>query len=264
MFFLDIINGIRTFFHNLFSKFSFDNLFVLLSGVVFGFILCFLIYFVLVLASLKKEEKKVAIQSEKIDLAKVERIIRSAKNQFLLESSNKTTGEKLKDLKDISWNLINAIAKEYFPESKYPIFELSIDEIMRLNHYITNRIDSMFKGPVLRPIKKVKVSYIIKLLDFKKKIDENKAVKAVNKLNKPWAITRSIINIFNPSYWFKKLVNSTVVPYMTNKMCGIVIDVVGDETNKVYSKAVFNEEKNLELDIEKQIRELENLQEEEK
>ena len=47
-------------------------------------------------------------------------------------------------------------------------------------------------------------------------------------------------------------------------MCGIVIDVVGDETNKVYSKAVFNEEKNLELDIEKQIRELENLQEEEK
>lgn len=260
---LNIIEGIRAFFRNLFSKFSFDNLFVLIFGIIFGFILCFLIYITFVLASLKKEEKKIVIQSEKIDLEKIERLIKSAKNQFLIESTAKTTAEKLNDVKDISWNLINQIAKEYFPNSNYPIYELSIDEIMMLNHYITNRIDSLFKGPILRPFKKLRIAYILKILDVKKKIDENKAVKAANKINKPWKITWTVLNIFNPVYWVKKLMISTTVVTITNKICGLVIEVVGTETNKVYSKSVFNVEKNTEIDIEKSILELEKLQEEE-
>src|SRR5690606_36398769 len=83
--YLNIVEGIRAFFRNLFSKFSLDNLAILIFGIIFGFILCFLIYLGFVLASLKKEEKKIIIQTDKIDLEKVERLIKSAKNQFLID-----------------------------------------------------------------------------------------------------------------------------------------------------------------------------------
>src|SRR5690554_5776831 len=261
--YLNIVEGIRAFFRNLFSKFSLDNLAILIFGIIFGFILCFLIYLGFVLASLKKEEKKIIIQSDKIDLEKVERLIKSAKNQFLIESATKTTTEKINDVKEISWELINAIAKEYFPDSKYPIYELSIDELMMLNHYITNRVDSLFKGPVLKPFKKLRIAYILKILDMKKKIDENKAVKAATKLNKPWKIALSVLNVFNPAYWVKKLMISTTLVAVTNKIGSLVIEVVGDETNKVYSKSVFNEERSANIEVEKSIMELENLQVEE-
>ncbi|MCK9471214.1 MAG: hypothetical protein WC006_07035 [Bacilli bacterium] len=261
--YLGIIEAIRTFFRNLFSKFQFDNLIVLIFGIVFGFLLCFLIYFTFVIASLKKEEKKVEVNKENISMERIERLIKSAKNQYLVDSATKSTAEKINDVKEISWELINAIAKEYFPDSKYPIYELSIDELMMLNHYITNRVDSLFKGPVLKPFKKLRIAYILKILDMKKKIDENKAVKAATKLNKPWKIALSVLNVFNPAYWVKKLMISTTLVAVTNKIGSLVIEVVGDETNKVYSKSVFNEERSANIEVEKSIMELENLQVEE-
>lgn len=261
--FLDIIKTIRDFFTSLFSKFSLDSLIILLIGVVFGFVLCFLIYLVFVVASLKKEENKITINRDNISMDKIDRLIRSAKNQFLLDSSSKKTADKITDIKNISWALIHDIAKEYFPDSEYPIYELSVDELMVLNHYITNRVDSIFRGPILKPLKKVRIAYIFKIIDVKKKIDENKAVKSAAKLNKSWKVFRTVKNLFNPVYWVNKLMINTTVVVATNKIGGMVIEVVGEETNKVYSKSVFNEEKIINTEFEKDIMELEKLQEEE-
>lgn len=256
---LDIIRAIRDFFSNLFGKLSFDNLLILLSGIVIGFILCFLIYLVIVVSSFRKEEKDLMVPEIEVDNEKIERLIRSAKNQFLEESASASTGQKLNDLKEISWNLIHDIAQVYFPESKYPIYELSIDELMTLIHYITDRVDSLFKGPILKPLKRIRISYILKIIDTKKKIDENKAVKTASKLKTPWKATISVLNMFNPVYWVRKLMISTTLVAVTNKIFGIVIDVVGEETNKVYSKSVFNIERNTHLEIEKEILELEQM-----
>lgn len=256
---LDIIRAIRDFFSNLFGKLSFDNLLILLSGIVIGFILCFLIYLVIVVSSFRKEEKDLMVPEIEVDNEKIERLIRSAKNQFLEESASASTGQKLNDLKEISWNLIHDIAQVYFPESKYPIYELSIDELMTLIHYITDRVDSLFKGPILKPLKRIRISYILKIIDTKKKIDENKAVKTASKLKTPWKAAISVLNMFNPVYWVRKLMISTTLVAVTNKIFGIVIDVVGEETNKVYSKSVFNIERNTHLEIEKEILELEQM-----
>lgn len=256
---LDLFRAIRDFFAGLFEKFSLSNLLILLSGIVLGFILCFLIYLVILISSFRKSEKEFISKEIKVDDEKVERLIRSAKNQFLEESASESMGKKINDVKEICWNLIHDIAKVYFPESNYPIYELSIDELMTLMHYITDRINSLFKGPILKPLKKVRISYILKIIDTKKKIDENKAVKTVSKLKTPWKATMSVLNIFNPVYWVKKLMISTTLVAVTNRICGIIIDVVGEETNKVYSKSVFNAERKTNLEIEKQILELEQM-----
>lgn len=260
---LSIITEIRNFFYNLFSKFSLDNLVVLIFGIVFGFLLCFLIYIVFVFTSLKKEETRISLDSNTVDIAKIERLIRSAKNQYVEESAYKTTGQKLNDMRLISWELINDIAREYYPNSNYPIYELSVDEIIILVHYITNRIDSLFKGPVLKQFKKVRISYILRILDLKKKFDENKAVKTASKMKKPWKAVFSVLNIFNPVYWVKKLMISTTIVAATNKLGATIIEVVGEETNNIYSKSVFNEEIRATTDIEKTIMEFEKMNMEE-
>lgn len=261
--YLDLFRNIKDFFSGLFGKLSFDNLMILIFGIVFGFILCFCIYMIFVFTSLKTEEKRVIKNSASVDFEKIDRLIRSAKNQFIEDSANKNTGQKLTDIKDISWNLINDIAREYFPDSAYPIYELSLDELMVLNHYITNRIDSLFKGPVLKPFKKVRIAYILKIIDMKKKIDENKAMKTANRLKTPWKAALTVLNIFNPVFWVKKLMISTTLIAVTNKIGVTIIEVVGEETNKVYSKSVFNVEKNTNTEIEKTIMELEQMVNEE-
>jgi hypothetical protein len=80
---LDLVRAVRDFFSDLFGKFSLENLLILLSGVVIGFILCFLIYLVIVVSSFKKDEKNLIVSEILVDNEKIERLIRSAKNQFL-------------------------------------------------------------------------------------------------------------------------------------------------------------------------------------
>jgi hypothetical protein len=256
---LNIVRLVRDFFSDLFGKLSFENLLILLSGIIIGFVLCFLIYLLIVVTSFKKEEKRISVPEVKVEDERIQRLIRSAKIEFMEEASSTTTGQKLNELKNICWNLIHDIARVYFPDSKYPIYELSIDELMTLIHYITDRVDSLFKGPILRPLKKIRISYILKVIDTKRKIDENKAVKTASKLRTPWKVTKTVLNIFNPVYWVRKLMISTTLVAVTNKICGIIIDVVGEETNNVYSKSVFNVERMTNLEIEREILELEQM-----
>lgn len=262
---MSLLRKLKEFFTNLFSKFSFENLLTLFFGIVIGFLICLMIYLVFVFVSMKKGEKKYQAQKQEIDDERIARLIRSARNLFLEEYASESLGQKINAVKIISWNLINDIAKTYYPKSSYPIYELSLDELIVLNHYITDRVDTIFKGPVLSPLKKVKIANILKLFEIKKKIDDSVAVKTVNKLKVPKILeaTLAVLNIFNPAYWVKKLMVNTTIFAASNKICTTIIDVVGEETNKVYSKNVFNREKMTNLEIEQSILELESMVEKE-
>jgi hypothetical protein len=257
--FLSIFDDIKKLISQLLSKFSWGNVLIFITGIAFGFVVCAFIYIVIVLTSLKKNEKEAKMQTVEIEDEELKRILRSARNQYYEESSNLPINQKITDLRDISWRLIHDIAKLYYPNSDYPIYELSIDEILILNHYITNRVDSLFKGRILKSFKKVKISQVLKLIDLKKKIDENKVVKAVKKAKVPaiYKATMTVLNVFNPYYWVKKLMINTTLSIGTNKIASTIIDIVGEETIKVYSKSVFNKEKAIESDVEKTIMELE-------
>ncbi|MFA5542397.1 MAG: hypothetical protein WDA47_01350 [Bacilli bacterium] len=256
---LNIFDDIRDLIISLLEKFSWGSVAVLFAGVALGFVMCFFIYLVIVLSSLKKNEIAVHTSKIEIESEEVKRVIKSAVNRYVEESSNLPINQKIADIKDISWGLINDIAKMYYPDSAYPIYELSIDEFMELNHYITNRVDTLFKGRIMRTFKKIKVSQILKILDLKRKMDESKAVKVAKKAHVPgfFKATMSVLNVFNPGYWVKKLMINTTLSIGTNKIAKTVIDIVGEETSKVYSKSVFNKELLIDSDVEKTISELE-------
>lgn len=256
---LNIFTDIKEFMNELLSKFSWGSVVILFTGIIIGFLICAMIYLVIVLVSLRKNDAYLHLSDAQIEDEEIKRIIRNARNQYYEQSAYLNTAQKISEVKEISWQLMNDIAKKYYPNSSYPLYELSIDELMKLNHYITNRVDQLFKGKVLKGFKKVRISQILKILELKKKIDDNKVVKAANKVKIPGIMkaTFSVLNVFNPAYWVKKLMINTTLSIGTNKLASLIIDIVGEETTKVYSKSVFNEEKVIESDVEKTIIELE-------
>jgi len=236
--------NILTFFEEMIESFKINPLLSLMPffvGIVFGFMLCLLIYALVVVKSLKKTDKLASNSVLNVDDEIIKEQIISAKNVYNEDSTYKSTNQKIICLRDTCWDLMNDIAKTYYPDSKYPLYELSIDEVIILSNYITNRIDNLFEGVILKKIKNVKISTILKIVDMKKKIDQNKIVKAANKTKLPKGIkiTMTILNSLNPVYWVKKVMIDGTFNLIVNKIALTIIEVVGEETANVYSKNVF-------------------------
>lgn len=211
------------------------------TGIICGFLLCLVIYLVIVVKSLKKAEKKASNVVLDIDNNVIKEQVESAKNLYIEESSFKTTSQKIVCLRDVCWELMNDIAKTFYPESKYPLYELSIEEIILLSNYILDRIEGLFDGVIAKKLKTIKISYVLKIIDMKKKYDQNKLIKAANKyqVSKGVKITMNILNVFNPAYWVKKIMIDGTVNIGIKKIALTIIDVVGEETANVYSKNIF-------------------------
>ena len=74
-------------------------------------------------------------------------------------------------------------------------------------------------------------------------------------------VVTGVINYANPVYWIKKVLFGGTLNVALNKMSLIVIDIVGAETIRVYSKRLFSEETLLLDDvIKEEIKEMEELE----
>jgi hypothetical protein len=150
---------------------------------------------------------------------------------------------------NVAYELIEEISRYFFPNSHYPMLELSVNELMELNHYITNRMDELLDIPILKHAKKTRIVTILNMYQKQKKVTESKVVRAAKKakLGKVLKYGSMALNAVNPVYWFRKLVINTSIDVMTRKVCVVIIGVVGEETTKVYSKKLFDKDVDLGL-----------------
>lgn len=260
---LSFTESVQEYFHKL-GNASFVDFIPFIIGIVIGFALCFLIYLLVFVISIKKDSKNISdSETNEISDEEIRIIIENCKNKYKEEVSSKKTSEKLTDLKSMSWDLINDIARTYYPNSQYPLFELSIEELISLDYYIMKRIEKIFSGKVLSKVKKMKISSIAHLLDMKKKYDENRIVKATEKMKiKPVAKGLwTALNFLNPVYWVKKLMFDIPYNMIVNKISSTIIEVIGVETSNIYSKKAFIEE---DIETNKAIKEIEKMIGEEK
>lgn len=143
---------------------------------------------------------------------------------------------------EMSLELVEEISRYFFPKSKYPMYELSVNELLELNHYITDRIDVILNVPILKNAKKMRIITIVQMYEKKRMVEESKLAKAAKKyrFGKLVKYGSMALNAVNPVYWFRKLVLSTSMDVITRKLCVAIIAVVGEETSKVYSKKLFD------------------------
>ena len=233
-------------------EFDINSLISFLVGILFGFAVLGLIYSLLVVSSIKSKKYIVKTKNAEVTDEEIMEIIGNATMQFKdksLKGAKNTVG--------YCWvicsNLTQDISRKFFPKSKRPFAELSVDELLSLAVYISNRVNELLDRPALRMVKKVKLSTILALGDAKVAIEASDLMK-VTKKYKVMQIMNSVkgaLNVLNPVYWFKKTIMNSTLDFAVNKLCLAIIEIVGEETYKIYSKRVFNEEKTLDLDVEK-------------
>ncbi len=226
-------------------------------GFIIGIIFLVLCYVIYALILLKKKKNNIDKVNKSINEETIKNIIKIKQNQFLLL---RKTNPIFQSLKDTVLELINEIAKIYYPKSKHPIAELSINEIMLLDKYLLDKINELLSKKGFKILKNIKISTILTIADMNTNFQKNKVIKYSKKLHLP-AIVKTInlgFNVLNPFYWFKKLVISPSINLIIKKMFLIIISIVGEETYQIYSKKLFiTDEEELKLlddsleDIEK-------------
>ncbi len=222
-------------------QFNFSLLFSFLIGIGVVIAIFALIYLIIFLTSINRKNRFSSLSPNTVSDEEVKQIIEETKMIFK-DKKLKSYKSNIVFCKDLSYELIVNIAKKFYPESKHPLFELSIDEVLMLTMYISNRLDEIFDARFIRMFKKIKVSQIIGMAEIKEKIEANSIVKATKKykIKEALSATKKVINIVNPVKWAQKAIINTSTNFAIKKLCLIVISIVGEETYKIYSKAVFD------------------------
>ncbi len=230
-------------------RFDLSTFLSFLMGIGFGFLVLFLFYIYAVLKSMDKNLKLRKADEQDIDEEEIKWLIQDAQKQFKDKEVRNELGWP-KYLLQITRELSVDIAKKFYPKSKYPYLELTIDETLMLNHYITNRLEELLNGKILRLIRGKTLASLVELNDTKTKIESNPIVKTAKKYKNVTKTAITILNAVNPVYWFRRLSQETVMNIVLVRIGLSLIAITGEETYKIYSKKVFNVEKTIDVGVD--------------
>lgn len=232
-------------------EFNWSNFIAFFLGIGAGFLLLLLIYIYAVIKSINKKFNLHKVQEEDIDEEEIKWMIEDAQKQFKNKEIRSKEGFGTLLLR-VNKELTYDIASKFYPDSKYPYLELTIDETILLNHYITDRLDELLSGKIFRLFRGMTIRRIVEIYDSKEKIEKNKIVKTAKKhrLGKIASSTMKVINAVNPFYWFRKLTFDKAIDLIILKISLALIAITGEETYKIYSKKVFNKDKTITTNIE--------------
>ncbi len=217
---------------------------IFFAGVMFGFLFLLLLYLYTILQTMRnKDFYKKAIEPD-IDAEEIKLLIKDAQEQFKNKKDREDAG-LVNHLRAITIELSKDIATKFYPKSKYPLLELTIQETLQLGHYITDRVDRLFDAKLLKIFRGKTLASLMSLYEVKEKVDDSTVMKVEKKfkVRKRIGDFFSAINIANPAYWIKKVTVDKLTQTIILKICLAVIGIVGEETYKIYSKNVFQVEK---------------------
>ena len=118
-----------------------NKLLYFIGGICIGILVVLLIYLIITIISNKlkhRKTKKIVIETSKNDL---NNIINIYKQKYINEYSNKVLKERVSSLKVISTSLIKDIAVSYYPESKNPTLEISLEQLLNFSNHLVDKID---------------------------------------------------------------------------------------------------------------------------
>ncbi len=239
--------------------FEFSDIFLILFGIGFGLLIAMFAYIFIVLHGMKAKSFIVKSKSEGLTEEQIDEKIKFAQDVFL-DKNLRGDLNQFTHCRDVCTSLVIDIASVYFPDSKRPLLELSVDEVLMLGIYISNRVNEILDHKGVRLFKKIKISTIMGLNDTKKNIDESVLMKAAKRYKIKGAIeaVKGALNAVNPIYWARKLVVAQTMDYAIGKICLMIIGITAEETYKIYSKNVFNKEVVIEDKYNKLAEEIEN------
>jgi len=229
-------------FINVFLKFlfSYTDIKNFLLGLLTGFVLLALFVGMILITERNTKTKIKKSNMTSLEESDVQEMIEKKQNE-MINTVKMTDNAYFSVAFDLSLELMHDIAHYYFPNSKYPMYELSIQEIVDLAKYITERLEGLINGKLIRRFKNYRVSTIVNLINKKKAIDNSKLMKLSRKLqiSKIYSISKTVLNYANPIFWFRKFAIKPSTTLLIKETCKWIISIFGEETNKIYSKKLY-------------------------
>lgn len=103
-----------------------------ISGIIIGLLLVTLIYVLLISINKKIVKKRKEKNKENIIYLDTTKEIDNAVNKFYLKNEKETFTNKIKNTKDICFELVENIANKYHPNSSNPLGEISIIDLVNI------------------------------------------------------------------------------------------------------------------------------------
>ena len=223
---------------------DFTTILSFIIGIFFGIALLSLIYALLVLMSLR-DKKKIIKPKGDIPYNEVNDLIGEAIKEFKDRKIRQNQG-RISHCFNISRDLAYSIASRFYPKSKYPLLELSVDEVIMLLGYIQEKVNQILDRKGLRLLKKWKASFILDISRKTAEVLNSKAFQVSKDVSKFASKAKIVLNTINPLNLVRRLIIKNTEIIIINKLCEMVITIVGEETYKIYSKHVFD--KNIEIE----------------
>ena len=218
-------------------------------GIFLGAIIVCGIYAVAVLSSLRNKKFLVKVENENVQTEEIKQIILNAQASYK-NKELRADNSRISYCTELCKTLAIDIASKFYPNSKYPLLELTVDELLMLIIYIEKRLEEIFNRRGLRLIKRVNVATIFNFTNKTNHVMDSKAFKVTKEVGGAIGTIKKVVNVVNPAWWVRKLVIDNTINIITDKLCLVTLAVVGEEIFKIYSKTVFNEEKEIETNVD--------------
>ncbi len=208
-----------------------------LSGISIS-ILTILIFLIIISKKQKTILEKEEISRVEVEEEYIKKLIKE-KRDIIIRGKSIGFRSNYARVEEEVKNLTAEIAKSYFPQSKYPKYELTIEETLELNIHISKRLLEELKKKRYKLFRELRISQILYLNNTKKNIMEKDFIARLNKY-KIVDIVRSgwmIYNIANPVYWVKKIALRASMEATLRSFGVLIINIVGEEVTSVYSKS---------------------------
>lgn len=218
-------------------------------GLVFGMILLGLIYALLVVISLKDKKYRVEANPENLRQEQALEMIKNAQSAF---NDRELRGKLTKGqyFRRLTGDLVYGIASSFYPESKYPLLEITIDEAIELMGYVQYRLNDILGRRAIRLLKRFKISFIFSASMKTQEVIDNKAFQVAKNVTQTASKVKKVVDTINPLKWFKRLVVDNAITIVTNKLYLAALAIIGEEAYKIYSKSVIKHEETIDAGVD--------------
>ncbi len=236
---------------------DFTTILSFLFGVVIGFVLLCLLYAVFVLASLRDKRFIIKTADDSLTTVEVKDMIVTAQKTFK-DRNLRGKKKRMAFAYEIGKDLVYGIATRFYPKSKYPLLELSVDETIMLSMYIKERLEEIVNRKGVRLLKGFKIADIVNITTNSNKIIKSEAFKITKEISGVATKIKNVLNVINPLVLVRKYIIGTTINAVTDKLCVIALAIVGEETYKIYSKSVFNKTIEIESNVDEILTDIDN------
>ena len=221
-------------------RIDFTTILTFAIGALVGAMLLCLAYALFVVMTLRDKKYQTKLQANDLSAKEAEEMIHIAQEAF---KSKDLRGDstKMQHFKSISHDLVYGIASRFYPNSKRPLFELSIDEGIELIGYVQKRLDEILSNRVLKIFRRYSFSTILGLTQATTAVVDSKAFEVTKTVSKGYQIGKKIVkSVLDPSWFVRKFTTDIAVSVIMNKLYLTTIAIIGEEAYKIYSKSYKN------------------------